>query len=503
MRRKWWPFGRDRLLHMRLRRFTLILKASKQTKIGGWISTNNTTPELPAGATTEPFVERIKKLDQAGSSLNFDLDLWKGSEVDHQIQSALRSAKWARLAEKIFLFFDIAGLVGDIGFWIYEHVQNVKAEAQLKGYIKDLNVARFTAAQLARINKVWDNSESDMKIAIGSWVDAQKDADAGVPDKCYMEYQNEILALKFDGVFQSLVGNLSLITDRSIFEELQKKDSDRIVLIGHDWLSDDYDFMDLMKQVYGNDYVENPTSPPPATGAGNSTYLPGQPVESLPVGQITGENVAYAELTGGKGALWKIFGYFWSFQELATKANQPGIRHRLSEESRSGSKVVLKLVTSDGKAVSDTNQLLTLDTAANELKWSNGTVLSLDPASKKNLVPTNGWTMFKAYTAPLDSGAAAWVNNTSECNRANGWRVLFTDGSTPKTGLKEMKRNKDSVGVTTWDEPPPQVNEPPTMVYPRVEMDLPGKTMKYYYSSSYTLTYGIDMDLVYPRLGVD
>ncbi|KFA52709.1 hypothetical protein S40293_11295 [Stachybotrys chartarum IBT 40293] len=453
---------------------------------------------MPNGASLDIFVERIKKLERAGESLNFDLDLWQGSSSSELLQNSLRSARWAKIADRIFTFLDIAGVVGDIGFWIYDHVQNVRAERELKGYIRELVIARFAAAQLAKINEVWENSENDIETALTVWIDHQNGADSGEPTMCYKEYHNEILAEKLSLVFDSLVGNLSLVTNQTVWDELEQKDQDRIANGVNDWLNDDPDYDEVVEEAHRKDEDKDEDEEP----ASNAEYTPGQPVEPLPASQINGENVAYAELTGGNGALWKIYGYFWSFQQLAVVQNQPGIRHRLSEKSRSDTTVTLQLITSNGNHVANGPEL-TLNTDTNEIRWANGTTFALDPQSKKNLVPTNGWTMFKAYTG--EGAAVNWVNNTAECNRATGWSVNFNQGSDPiqETGFKEMTRNKNIVAATRWTASVPGLPIPPSITYPRVVMDLEAKELVYMYNEQYHFSHPMDMDLVFPRLGVD
>jgi hypothetical protein len=416
-----------------------------------------------------------------------------------KIKSALSLAKWFKVAGRVLAVVDVLGFVADIGLWIYDAVANAQAEGKLKDYIRDLNVARFAALQLSMINKVWENSENDIKTAITVWIDQQNDADAGVPSMCYKEHHNEILAEKLDTIFESLVGNLSLVTNETIWSALQKKDQDRIALGIDDWLSDDLSFTQTVNAVYqatgddGNGAV--PTS--------NYEYTPGQPVQPLPASQINGTNCAYAELSGGKGAIWKIFGYFWSYQQVSTVANKPGIRHRLAEKSRTATTVLLQLVTSNGVAVANGPEL-TLDTSTNELRWANGTIIALDSASKMNLVPTNGWTLFKAYASP--GSAYDWVNNTGECNRATGWTVEFNPGTPTEAGLQEATRNKDFVATTKWRAVPPGSPIPPVKAYPQVELNLTAGTMRTTWDADPTYGFFIqplDMSLLFPRIGID
>lgn len=447
---------------------------------------------------------RKVNLEDAGRNPGFDMTLWDQDTVEFRsLSKTMSTASTLSRLNTVLDVVDFGSIFVEIGLWIYEYVQNIQAKEQLNSYIRELAPARFSLVFFKKLVDIWDDHDNGVIDAIQLWNTQQKDADEGVSGACYKENAKEQLAFKIEQGFAGLLEKLSQVTNETIWEEVMALDEARENMGISEWLHNDPSFESVVQAVY-----ENEENAPPNTGDQSTSYQVASPPQSLPADRVNGTNLVYVELEGDQGALWKLFGPFWSYQEASDLEEEAGIRHRYQELARTDDTVELKLVNSDGQTVENGKEL-TLDTSTNKATWSEGTIMDLVPTSRMNLIPTNGWTVFKAVNR-IDHPAR--LNYTSECNREAGWQIAYnkTMNRPDDTGLFEYRRTKTEVGIARYEYelPDPFTGEGGGRFidYPQVLInleDMEALSMTFDYSNRVREVDPMDPAFVHPRVYID
>ena len=358
------------------------------------------------------------------------------------------SLKWA---SRILKVTEFSAILASFATLIAETVIAHNVRRDLRAAIREMVPIRFQVKLLEMHGRVWDQFQLNITAAADTWVTLQEMADGGV--NCYVDADIE-LAKKVDEATVDMIDAFAAITNETVYARLREEDlrSNN----GDPWLHDEPTYEQILAAVYDDGAAVSAED----QAAADSEVAASNNVAPLDPAAVNATNCRYVELTDNKGALWKLSGPFWSYQEGPGPGPGPGgssggdgrvptVRHRLRELERTDSEVRLQLVSTD--ADSSVEPLpLAINLPAATINF-NGVETAIDASQNSNLVPTNGWN---AYFVPLNAtapGAADDVfTNAFECNRVAGWKLTWSNswGGGFSSDLLQQYRDKVRVWVS-------------------------------------------------------
>lgn len=290
----------------------------------------------------------------------------------------------------------------------------------------------------------WSHYELEILASFKVWIDLQKAADVGT--QCYFG-ADDALENALDSALDKMQEGFFKVTDEDVYKACRDEDS-----LFNSWTNEDPSLDQIRAWLKANETDTGEETEDQSTVLEDVVDPP-----QIPTDQINGHNCRYVELKNGKGALWKLRGPYWTYQEGPTANESLGGRHRLVELERDEDLVYLQkqenpIFDGLGNVLPPTGPLEpiimvnlkegqlfrrldgTMDDEA--VLWEDH---DLDSGSYSNLIEVNGWTV---YLVPFKD--PNFIKSTHECNQVKGWEMKGLD-NTPESDLIEVYRSKTKI----------------------------------------------------------